>query len=253
MDIVGNGFLAANLRPLAQENSGVTFLAAGVPTGAQLPEEEYRRDARLVRETVERCLSENRLLVYPSTAADGLYGGIGCRGREDEPPAPISAYGRHKLEMEQLVRKSGARYLILRLGHVAGPAQPAHQLVPALISQLRSGTITVYRGAHRDLIDVSDVAWIVSRLLNARVTQEIVNVSSGLPLPVELIIARLEERLELTAAKNFVDGSSRRYAVSLAKLRRLVPSLSTLGFGPGYYRTVIDRYVDQLAAPPRPS
>lgn len=71
-------------------------------------------------------------------------------------------------------------------------------------------------------------------------------------MPVELIIAWLEERLGVTAERRVVETLSGRYSVSLAKLRRLLPSISALGFGPGYYRTVIDRYLGYLEAVPRP-
>lgn len=243
MDVVGNGFLAGILSRIGSAHPGVTVLAAGVSTGVQVPESDYRREADLVRAVARRCRSEGRLLVYPSTASAGMYGAPGCAGREDEDLVPASRYGWHKLEMEQLIRDSDADYLILRLGNVTGPGQPRHQLVPALIDQLLSGRVTVHRAAYRDLVDAADVAGLTHALLTAGAVREVVNISSGMPVPIEMILRRLECGLGVHPEHEYVDAPSGRYAVSLAKLRRLVPGAAAVGFGPYYYRAVIDRYL----------
>jgi dTDP-4-dehydrorhamnose reductase len=57
------------------------------------------------------------LLVHYST--DYVFDGGGTHARtEDEPTAPLSVYGRTKLEGEQLIRSSGCQHLILRTSWV---------------------------------------------------------------------------------------------------------------------------------------
>lgn len=243
MDVVGNGFLAAVMDRIGSSHPGVTALAAGVSTGMQVPESDYRREAELLRAVAARCRADGRLLLYPSTASAGMYGAPGCTGREREDIVPVSRYGRHKREMEDLIGSSGADFLILRLGNVTGPGQPRHQLVPAMVDQVRTGRVRVHRAAYRDLVDAADVAWITDALLTAGVAGEVVNVSSGMPVPIELILRRLECGLGIHPRHEYVDAPSGRYSVSLAKLRRLVPAMDALGFGPYYYRGVVDRYL----------
>jgi nucleoside-diphosphate-sugar epimerase len=243
MEIVGGGFLAQNLRPLARSHPGVLLLARGVSTTRDLPESAYQREAAMVRDMVDRCRRQDLLLVFLSTASAAVYGTPGCPGREDGKVVPSSPYGRHKLALERVVRESGVRHLILRLSHVVGPHQPAHQLLPCLTRAVRSGTVEVHRGAYRDLVGVPAVRSIVDALLTAGVTQQVVNVASGVLVTIEQIVDHVEFRLGVTARRHLVDAPA-RHPVSLEKLRCLVPAVAELGFGPGYYRTVIDDYLE---------
>lgn len=243
MDIVGDGFLARNLRPLAGSHPDVLLLGRGVSTTRDVPESAYQREVADVCDMVGRCLREEKLLVFLSTASAAVYGTPGCPGREDAEVIPSTPYGRHKLALERVVRDSGVRYLILRLSHVVGPRQPAHQLLPSLTKAVLSGTVEVHRGAYRDLVGVPAVRRIVDGLLAGGVTQQVVNVASGVLVTIEQIVDHVEDRLKITARRRMVDAPA-RHPVSLEKLRCLVPAVADLGFGPGYYRTVIDQYLE---------
>ncbi len=253
MEIIGNGFLARNLHPLAGSHPDVLVLAQGVSTTRDVPDCEYQREVRVVRQTLRRCLDRDLLLVFLSTASAGMYGTAGYPGREDAAVRPASVYGRHKLALEQQIRSSGVRHLVLRLSHVVGPYQPPHQLVPSLTRAVCSGTVDVYRGAYRDLIGVRALRTIVDGLLGGGVTGQVVNVASGVPVTVERIVDHLEYRLGTAARRRLVDAPARTN-VSLDKLRSLVPAVADLGFGPDYHRVVIDDYLAGGFDPhPRPT
>ena len=78
--------------------------------------------ARLLNATTPGVLAEEAarlgaLLVHYST--DYVFDGSGTRPWvEADTPAPLSCYGRTKLEGEQLIQQSGARHLILRTSWV---------------------------------------------------------------------------------------------------------------------------------------
>ncbi|MFF3315366.1 NAD-dependent epimerase/dehydratase family protein [Streptomyces sp. NPDC003035] len=242
MDIIGKGFIARHLWPLREAHPGVTVLAAGVPR-QHLPDSEHEREAALVRETVARCRRRGELLVFFSTVS--MYGGPGCRGREDDPLVPTTRYGRHKFALESVVRESGAAHLILRLSYVLGPHGPGFRLVPALVSQVRAGRVRVHPGARRDLLHVSDFVDLVDGLLASGVRDETVNVASGDCVDVREIVAHLKLRLGLEAVEEVVGGgeSAFSHCPSVAKLRSLVPAPAAAVFGPGYHRRALDRYL----------
>jgi nucleoside-diphosphate-sugar epimerase len=238
MEIIGNGFLAHHLRSLEGAFPQVVTLAAGVPL-PQNTAAEYDRETALVNTAIERCRAADNTLVFFSTAAAGMYGN--SSGIEDEPCTPADRYGWHKLALEELIKRSGVRHLILRLTYIVGSHGRPDRLIPALADQLRSGAVTVYRGAMRDLLDVTDLVRIIDGLLRTGAGEEVVNVASGESVPIARIVDHLEARLGVRAARTYVDVDA-PHRVSVAKLRRLLPDLAV--FPRGYYRTVIDRYLD---------
>jgi NDP-hexose 4-ketoreductase len=239
MDIVGTGFLARNLRPLAGRHPDTVVLAAGVSWASGTSDEDFAREAALLREVAKRCLDTGRRLLFFSTAATGMYGLAEGPGREDTPVTPCTPYGAHKLALEELLRESGADHLILRLGHLVGPDQPEHQLLPTLVRQLRQGTVRVHRGAARDLIDVGDVITVIDHLLATDLRAETVNVASGVAVPVKDIVDHLAQALGIEARREFVETGGRQHVISTDKLRALVPQVAHMGFGPDYYRRIL--------------
>ena len=250
MEIVGRGFLAGHLAGIAEHHPDVVALAAGVSAAGDIPPEQYTRESKRLYEVLRHCEKTGRRLVFFSTASAGMYSVPDASpGREDGPVYPATPYGRHKLSLEAVVKSSDVEYLILRLSHVVGFNQPAHQLLPALVRQLVSGSIQVHRGAQRDLIDVEDVIKIVHTLLVDGRTRDVVNVASGHAPRIEDVVTHMEHLLGTRAEKTYVEASGAQ-PVSIDKLCRLVPPVYGLGFGPDYYRTVLDKYVHAYAHQP---
>ncbi|UQX05449.1 NAD-dependent epimerase/dehydratase family protein [Streptomyces sp. RerS4] len=247
MEIVGRGFLAVNLRPIADRHPETVALAAGVSWAAGTSDADFAREADLLEEVAARCVATGRRLLFFSTAATGMYGAVDGPGREDSPITPATPYGAHKLALEQRLRASGADHLILRLGHLVGPGQPPHQLIPALVRQMRAGSVRIQREAARDLIDVADVIAVIDRLLSQDLHGETVNVASGAAVPVEHIVDHLERRLGLEVHRDYEDAGA-HHVISIEKLNALVPETAAMGFGPDYHRRVLDAFIASTAA-----
>ena len=154
MEIVGNGFVARNLaEAFGDRYPRVTALAAGVSSTSVTAPAELDREAELLYATLRRCPGT---LLFFSTASFAMYGSTTSPVAESEPVCPPSVYGRHKLALESVVRSSGVDFLVLRLSHLVGRHQRAHQILPGLTRQVRDGRISIHSGAYRDLLDVAD-------------------------------------------------------------------------------------------------
>lgn len=253
MQIIGNGFLAKNLAAAFGDRfPDVTALAAGVSSTSVTDPAEFDREAEALYAALHRCAAQRRTLLYFSTASFAMYGHTEVPATEDGPLFPPSAYGRHKLALESCVRAAGVRHVVLRLSHVVGPHQRPHQLLPAIAQQVGGGHVTVYRGAHRDLLDARDLMHAVDRLLAADVGDVVVNVASGRPWPVDEIVDGVAQRLGVDPDRVYLPGAYSRTEVSLARLRALVPDFGTVTpvgpDDPGYLGMLLDRYLDRAVA-----
>ncbi|PJN30485.1 NAD-dependent epimerase/dehydratase [Streptomyces sp. CB02959] len=248
---MGNGFLARHLKPLADRHPDTVVLAAGVSWASHTSDADFAREAALLREVAADCRATSRRLLFFSTASTGMYGTANGPGHEDLTITPCTPYGTHKLAMEAHLRTSGTDFLALRLGHLVGPGQPPHQLLPTLLRHLQQGTVAVHKGATRDLIDVDDVIAIVDHLLARGLTRQIVNVASGAAVPVDHIIDHLQQRTGLPATRSYIDVGG-HHTISIDKLRTLVPEVAAMGFGPHYYRGVLDDFLTASFTPATP-
>ena len=242
MEIVGSGFIARNLEPIAKEHKDAVLLAAGVSSTSCRDEGAFAREAELLYRTIRMCQADRRRLVFFSTASSSLYGGDGVIGREEGSVFPQTAYGRHKLALERVVAQSGVDFLTLRISTLVGPYQPRHQLLPGLLNQIRSGTVRVFRGAQRDLLDVEHLVTAVDALLARGFVRTVVNIASGFPTPAESIVRHLERALGSAAAWSVVSRTECS-RVSTKRMLALVPEAAEFGFGADYARRILDRYL----------
>ncbi len=220
---------------------GLVF-ARGVSDSGSTDEAEYRRELELlsVAATFARRLHEP--LVYFSGAP--IYGTFELERSEDDDLHPRTRYGRHQRDAEQCIQSSGARYLIARTPNVVGPGGHHHQLIPALVNQALTGSVSIQSGASRDLVDVEDVVMLTQTLLAQNVSASVVNLATGISTPVEVIARRIVEILAVETLLSFeVGGESQRFGVA-----RLTSMVGPLPFDNSYPLRVLDRHVPGIAA-----
>lgn len=241
MRVIGNGFISRGFHPLADAYPDVLLFGAGVSNSQSENAAEFRREADLLYSAILYCQRHDLRLVYFSSAGM-VYGNYEQEVREDGPVFPRSAYGRHKLAMETVIQRAGVRYLILRLANPIGPDQQRHQLIPSLYEQVRRGYVEVWRGAHRDLIDIADVVRLTEALLLADVNRDVFNLASGHSISVEAIVDYLEQQLGSFVLRNYIDRGD-AYKVCIDKLRAVLPPAQLAHFSPTYYQNVLARYL----------
>ncbi len=106
--------LIRTLRPRAVVNAAAY---TAVDKAEDEPALVCRINAEAVAEIAAACAQTGSTLLHYST--DYVFSGSNTRPwREDDPVAPLSAYGRSKLAGEQAIRDSGCAHLILRTAWV---------------------------------------------------------------------------------------------------------------------------------------
>jgi dTDP-6-deoxy-L-talose 4-dehydrogenase [NAD(P)+] len=132
------------------------------------------------------------------------YGAVpyGSLVSERTPPAPATPYGRTKLRGTDTVLRAAARghadAVVLRVSNVLGPGAPASSLLGAASRDLRAAVATgrpavlqVTSGqAHRDFVDVRDVADAVARAADGSAAG-VFNVGGGVAVGIRAVLRRL--------------------------------------------------------------
>ncbi|MFF7261182.1 NAD-dependent epimerase/dehydratase family protein [Streptomyces sp. NPDC008159] len=195
---------------------------------------------------------------YGAGAPDGATG-------EDHEPAPVTPYGRTKLQGTQAVlraaRERGVDGVVLRLANVIGAGVPEGSLFGRVAAHLAASARAGARGgtadalhlpplrAARDLVDVGDVTDAVlaaATAPGAAVTGQVINVGRGEAVPMRELIDRMIalSGLDVPVVESAGAQTSRtdvaRQCLDVSRARRL------LGWRPS--RSVDDSLRDLLAS-----
>ena len=233
--IVGSGLIArAFAHAGADSLDGTCVYAAGVSNSGCRDEREFLRERERLAASMGPLPAGVRFVYFGTCSVD-------------DPAQRDSAYVRHKIEMEQLVR-SRARHLILRLPQVAGRTPNPHTLLNYLHARVaRSERFQVWGRASRNVIDVSDVARIAMDLVREEdAADETVNVASTRSWPMLEIVASMERVLGTRAVYDVLDKGE-PVAIDVA---RTAPSRKRcdVRFDDSYLDAVIGKYYGDRAS-----
>lgn len=160
--ILGNGLIASLFRDMDQEN--IIFFASGVSNSLEDNPQEFLREENLIKKTMEE--NPDKLFIYFSTCS--IY----------DSSKTGSDYVLHKLKMEQLIKNSCKKYLILRVSNAVGNGGNPNLLMNYLIRSIKNNeTINVHTKATRNLIDAEDIKNITFQLIEKSELNKIVNVA----------------------------------------------------------------------------
>jgi nucleoside-diphosphate-sugar epimerase len=192
----------------------------------------------LLQGLVDAGVTPRRVLIASSAniygnAAEGVLA-------ESQPPAPINHYAVSKLAMEYMVRTWNDRLpiVITRPFNYTGVGQAAHFLVPKIVSHFTRRETVIELGnldVERDFSDVRMVARAYRGLLEHECAGETVNICSGKPYSLGVIIAMMQEicgyEIEVRVNPAFVRQAEVKTLVgSPAKLQALLGELPRVPF-----------------------
>lgn len=226
--IVGSGLIANAFSKQFANHPAYWIYAAGVSNSQCVDADSFARERLQLTDALQSSQSADAF-IYFSTCS--VY----------DPLALHSAYVQHKLEMERLVL-SHARYLIARLPQVAGRTNNPNTLLNHLYSKIcNDDHITSWRHASRNIIDVDDVALILTEILSdPSARQLLVNIANPRSCTVMEIISAMEHAIGKRALTSEKDAGS-RYEIDTTYISPIAKKLG-IAFGHDYLVTVINKY-----------
>jgi dTDP-4-dehydrorhamnose reductase len=130
------------------------------------PDEAERVNARLPGTLARECRERGLRLVALST--DLVFGGDRSLLREDDPPGPLSVYGRTKLAGEEAVLSACPGAAVVRVALVLGRGHGTRATSTESVARALLGgrEVRLFTDEHRTPVDPESVADAVLRLLD---------------------------------------------------------------------------------------
>jgi dTDP-4-dehydrorhamnose reductase len=144
----------------------------------QHPEESERLTVNSTQKVIEIARQFSSKLIFIST--DYIFDGENGPYDEEAIANPISVYGRHKWEAEELIKKSNLHHIILRITNVYGDEEREKNFVARIIEQATKGqhlTLKLPVDQYATPINAHDIARAINLLLKAD-EQGIYNIAS---------------------------------------------------------------------------
>ena len=224
--LIGSGMLAKVFSAYS-EREDVVILAAGVSNSMEIQPEAFEREINLVKKII--CSIGDRQLVYFSTCS--VY----------DSAVAKTPYVRHKLNIEKMISEMASNYSLFRLPQVVGKSANSKTLISFLHNRIiNNQPIDVWTGAYRYIIDVDDIASIVSFAIdNKFFLNSTINVASNPVLVIKLI-----EILEGITGKKANCSLCKKGGFYRIDTTSIKPILEELGieFGPTYALSTLSKY-----------
>jgi nucleoside-diphosphate-sugar epimerase len=188
--VVGNGLIGQTFSDYKEDNSILIF-ASGVSNSSTIDHQEFEREKRLFLDSIRE--NDLKKTIYFSTCS--IY----------DSSISSSAYVNHKLEMEDLVRKSCADYIIFRVSNVVGKIGNPNTLINYFANAVTNALpIKVWKQAQRNIIDIDDVKFIVESKIHLETKNKTMNIAVRKSEFVVDILAQVEHYLGKISRKELV-------------------------------------------------
>ncbi|MFI2762204.1 NAD-dependent epimerase/dehydratase family protein [Streptomyces echinatus] len=227
-------------RTLAEAAPDAVVNCAGATGGdsVTLAEVNARGPAALC--TALREAAPTARLVHLGSAAEYGPGTPDVPVTESAPACPVTAYGATKLAGTVAVTSAALDAVVLRVGNPVGPGAPVASLPGRLAGLLRSAgrdPEAVLRlgdlSAHRDFVDVRDVARAVESAVTAPAPlPSVLNVGSGTAVPVRELALGLARQAGFRGKLEESTGGSARSAQVSWQCSDISAAARALGWRP---------------------
>ena len=227
--IYGEGLIARSFKKYKKSKKFI-FFASGVSNSQETSKLKYVKEIKLLKKVLS-CKKNNQVFIYFSTCSIL------------DPSKNKSLYIRHKLKIEDIIRKYN-NYYIFRLPNVVGKSFNNFTLINNLIFKLSNNKrIYVLFKARRNIIDILDVVRLVDLILKKNMdknkTINIANKYNNKVIDIILHLSKILNKSPIIKFKKTLIKSS--YSINIRYIRSYI-SLLNIKFNKNYYKEILNKY-----------
>lgn len=224
--IIGQGMIARAL--MENDSDDTIFFCSGVSNSNEENDDAFRREMNILT----ALSNTDKKLIYFSSYFVNFESYM------------TKKYYQHKAEIEQTIQKTFANFTIYRLPQVVGKSTNPHTLTNFIAYKISNGeSLSIYRGAKRNLIDLDDVVKIVSYANNHNLfTNQTVNLISPVNYDVNEIVHSFEEILQKRTVKHDLVSDEAEFTVLLSEEVQMLYAQLNIEFNKDYLINLISKY-----------
>lgn len=225
--VIGQGLLAKRFSNY-RDNDDIIIFASGVSNSGNTTQSEFDREETLLRNSIQNYT--DKTFVYFGTCS--VY----------DSSFTQSAYVRHKLAMENIVRLHTGSYHIFRISNLAGKTGNPHTVLNYFVSHiLNEDPFHLWANSSRNIIDIDDAYRICDFIIRGNLfSSQIINVANPVNYPVHEIVSTLELHLQKKGTYTTLPRESNP-AIDVSAIKAIIAKLN-INFDAGYLQRTIEKY-----------
>jgi dTDP-4-dehydrorhamnose reductase len=228
--VIGNGLIAKQFQHF-RNNNKILIFASGVSNSNETSRLEFEREFKLLQNTIRDYKSLK--IIYFSTAS------IYDRSSINRP------YVQHKIKMEQLISEKANSFLIFRVSNLVGKSKNKTTIINFFMNSINNGySITVWKNAERNIIDISDAYQLILGDINGEKKNKIINIAHRNSVNVYEIVKLIEEFLNKNAKVRLVDKGNKINIDVSEKEKELIKIEKEKGSGLDYIKYLLHKYYE---------
>jgi nucleoside-diphosphate-sugar epimerase len=223
-NLIGNGLVASALQTIIEKHQEFFFYASGVSDSEEYERREFLREKNLLQKTIKH--NQFKRIVYFSTCS--VYSNI----------SSSSPYVNHKIEMESIVLNSKGG-VVVRVPQLIGKSGNNKNLFRFLYDSIKNNKpINIFVNAERNIIDIDDMIFILSKILNPDLQLKIINIAKPKNDKVCDVVLKIENFLGKPSIINYLPGGD-RYYIDISNIDSVIKEVD---FNNNYLENILKKY-----------
>jgi nucleoside-diphosphate-sugar epimerase len=232
--IIGSGFIAKNFKKksLLIKKRRIAIYASGVSNSKSINKNNFLRERKKII-SYKKKISSN-IFVYISTCS--IF----------DPSRKNTAYVKHKLNMENVVKNNFNKFVIVRFPEVVGFNSNKNNLINFFYQKIiNNNKFKLWANSRRNIIDIDDAVKLclifINKIKNYKKIKLEVNIANTLYVTVESIVNIIEQFTLKKALYDKIAFGNLNWKIRPLISKRII-KMSSISFNKHYLEKVLRKY-----------
>jgi len=232
--IIGSGFIAKNFKKEKKliKKYGMVIYASGVSNSRSINKNNFLREKNKIISSKNKVKS--KILVYISTCSFF------------DPSRKNTAYAKHKLNMENVVKKTFKKFVIVRFPEVVGFNNNKNNLINFLYQKINNNKkFKLWSNSKRNIVDIDDAVKLcltyIKSIKNFKKINLQVNIANTFFFSVISIVNTIEKLILKKAFYDKIKFGSLNWTIKPIISKKII-NMCNICFNKYYLEKILKKY-----------